>query len=298
MKKVIILAALALMGQKSWAQIRDFQTTRLMSTAGTGVASVLSTEAALLNPASSAFFSGNAFSYQGYTTTLKDKNDLRDTLPDKYPRNDRSQGAFISDNSGQVKGGAAYISQDENHYERTRMILHGAAPISGNTAMGFSYNYVQDKFPEGRSPRRHTFHQMSVGATHIIDEKTVVGLVVKDPTRSNRGDERVLAGFQYALADRFMILADYGYQYTKSISEDYTWNAAIQINIFSDFFLRGGQFWDNINRFKGTGWGVSWLGPNLGVEFAQKYSDQISEGTYLYKDERLVDTSLSAIIKF
>ena len=298
MKKVIILAALSLMGQPAWAQIRDFQTTRLISTGGAGVASILSTEAAILNPASSAFFDGSSFSYQSYKTTLKKENDLRDTLPDEFPGNNNSQGAFVADNSGPVKGGLAYINQNENDYKRQRMIAHAAAPIGKSSAMGFSYNYIQDRFPSGSSPRHKVEHEMIVGFTHIVDESMVLGLVVKDPTRTNPGDERATAGLQFTLAERITIIGDYGVQYTKSASEKYVWNAGLQLNIFSDFFLRAGQFYDNVNFFKGTGWGASWIGPRFGIEFAQKFSDQIGEGSYLYKDERLVDTALSAIIKF
>lgn len=298
MKKVIILAALCLMGQTAWAQIRDFQTTRLISTGGAGVASILSTEAAILNPASSAFFNGSSFAYQGYTTTLQKENDVRDTLPDEFPSSNRSQGVFASDNSGPVKGGIAYLNQKENRYQRDNMVFHAAAPIGGSTALGFSYNYIQDKYPNGTKPRHQVEHKMVVGLTHIVDEKMVLGLVVNDPTRTIPGDERATAGFQYTVASRFTIIADYGIQYTQAASEKYVWNAAVQLNLFSDFFLRGGQFYDNIRHFKGTGWGVGWIGPRLGIEFAQKFSDQFGEGSYIYQDERLVDTSLSAIIKF
>ena len=64
MNKIYILALMLLMGQSSWAQIREFQTTRLNSTGGAGVASMLSTEAGILNPAASAFFDGSSLSYQ------------------------------------------------------------------------------------------------------------------------------------------------------------------------------------------------------------------------------------------
>lgn len=298
MKKVFILAALCLMGQSSWAQIRDFQTTRLMSTAGAGVASILSTEAAILNPAASAFFEGSSFSYQGYSTSLRDKSDVRDAANDKFPSTNRSQGAFMADHSGSVKGGVAYLTQDENNYERTRMVLHGAAPMGTTSSMGVSYNYVQDTLPRSYKTRHEIHHQMSLGTTHIVDEKTILGLVIIDPTLSNSGDERLIGGFQYNVADRFMLIGDVGFQYTKSFSEKYLWRAAVQLNIFSDFFLKVGQFYDNVTEFKGTGWGASWIGPRFGIEFAQKYSDQIGDGTYIYKDESLVDTSLSAIIKF
>ncbi len=302
MKKVIILAVLTLVGQTSWAsnhkQIRDFQTSRFISTGGAGVASILSTEAAILNPAASAFFDGSSFSYQSYRTTLQKKHDLRDTTPDKFPGNNQNQGIFLSDHSGPVKGGVAYLQQDENNFERQRMVLHGAAPMGTDSALGVSYNYVRDQLPRKFSKRNQVHHMATIGTTHIIDEDTILGIVVLDPTRTIRGSERAIAGFQYNIADRFMIIGDIGAQYTKDVSKKYLWRAAVQLNIFSDFFFRAGQFYDNVTEFKGTGWGASWIGPRFGVEFAQKFSEQFGRDGYIYENEKLVDTSLSLILKF
>ncbi len=298
MKKVIILSVLSLLGQSAYAQIREFQTSRLISTAGAGVASILSTEAAVLNPAASAFFQGSSFSYQSYRTSLQSKdNDTRTAAQDQFPKNNRSQGFFMADHSGTVKGGVAYITQDENKYERERMVLHGAAPIGNATAMGLSYNYIRDELPKTFKNHRKIHHQASIGVTHIIDEDTILGLVVIDPTRTTPGEERAIAGFQYNLADRFMLIGDVGAQFTKNVSKKYLWRGAVQLNIFSDFFIRAGQFYDNVAEQKGTGWGVGWIGPRFGVEFAQKYAKQFESG-YVYKDEKIVDTSLSAILKF
>lgn len=298
MNKVIILAFLTLMGQSSWAQIREFQTTRLMSTAGAGTASILSTEAAVLNPAASAFFNGSSFSYQSYNTELKNEAEQREALDDDFPKNNRSQGFFLADHGGPLKGGMAYITQDENNFERERIVLHGAAPMGPGTAVGVSYSYLTDRLPSTFDDRNKIHHQASVGLTHIIDEKTVLALVVQDPTRTTPDEERALAGFQYSLADRFLLIGDVGAQYTKNVSKKYLWRAAVQLNIFSDFFLRVGRFYDNIREMKGTGWGASWIGPRFGVEFAQKYSEQFGSDSYIYEEEELMDTSLSAIIKF
>lgn len=298
MKKVYILAFTALLGQSSWAQIREFQTTRLNSTAGAGVASVLSTEAALLNPATAAYFDGSSFSYQSYTTSLRHTNDQRDAANDDFPGTNKSQGFFITDQSGPVKGGVSYLLQDENNYERTQMVMHGAAPIGKQTAMGFSYSYIQDKKPRSFSPSRQIHHRASLGLLHILDTSTTLGLVIVDPTRTTPNEERVIAGFQYNLADKFTLIGDIGTQYTRAVTKKYLWRGAVQLNLFDDFFLRVGKFYDNVREFKGTGWGAGWIGPRLGVEFAQKFSEQFGKTSYIYQDETLVDTSLSLIIKF
>ncbi len=262
------------------------------------MASILSTEAAILNPAASTFVEGSSFSYQSYRTSLQQESDVRETWPNQFPRSNRSQGSFMSDNSGPVKGGAAFITQDENNFERQRLVLHGSAPMGGATSMGVRYSYIQDKRPVQFRNRHQIHHQAALGLTHIVDEDTVLGLVIIDPTRATRGEERAIAGFQYTLADRFTLLGDVGIRYTRRASEDYLWSGGVQMNVFSDFFLKVGQSFDNISKLKGTGWGVSWIGPRLGVEFAQRTSEQFDSGYYVYKDERIVDTSLSAVIKF
>ena len=298
MMKAIILTVLILMGHNSWAQIREFQTTRIMSTAGTGVASILSTEAAILNPAASAFFEESSFSYQSYRTTLEQKADVRDATPEPFPGNNRSQGLFLSDNSGPIKGGTAYITQEENDFERQRMVLHGAAPMSQTSAVGVTYSYIQDRRPPTFKKRNKIHHQTSIGITHILDQDTVLAVLILDPTRTTPGEERAWAGFQYTLADRFTLLGDVGARYTRDVSQYYIWRAAVQMNIFSDFFVRFGQFYDNVQKFKGTGWGMGWVGPRFGVEFAQKHSEQFKSGYYVYEGESILDSSLSAVIKF
>lgn len=285
------------MGQPCWAQIRDFQTSRLASTAGTGVASVLSTEAAILNPATAAFFDGSSASYQRVSTALKHKSADRGTTDD-YPSKNVSQGYFMSDHSGPVKGGVAYIDQNENNYSRQRMVLHGATPMGTSASVGVSYKYTRDKFPSKLDKQRSTFHQLTFGNTYIIDENTILGLIIVDPLRSNKGDERMIGGFQYNITHKITVLGDIGYQYSRAYNKQYLWSVAAQINIFSDFYFRAGKFYDNIQEYKGTGWGASWIGPRFGVEFAQKYSDQFGSNSYLYKNESVVDTSISALIKF
>jgi hypothetical protein len=298
MKKIITITALLLTGHV-WSQIRDFQTTRLNSTAGAGVASVLSTEAAILNPASAAFFDTGSASAQSYKASLKNENHQRKTLPDHYDRGRGSNGYFVSDNSGPIKGGASYIQQNENGYNRDRLILHGAAPMGSDASVGVSYNYIQDRLPRKKyNDHFRVHHQIRLGTTYIISEGLSFGMVVVDPTRTNPGDERFLAGVQYQIIENLLFIGDVGTQYSKNVQTKNLWSAALQANIYGDFFIRGGKFADNVTGFRGTGWGASWVGPRFGIEFAQKFSDSFGPNKYLYKNERLNDTSLSAIIKF
>jgi hypothetical protein len=298
MKKIYILAVLVSTINSAFAQIREFQTTRLNSSGGTGVASILSTEAAILNPASAAYFSEGAVSYQSYRASIKHEADERKTIPDKFSKQNLSQALFISDYSGKVKGGVAYIDQAENHYSRNRAIFHAAAPLGKTSAMGVSYNYISDKLPSGTKDRHQVHHQATVGFTEILSEDLSMGLVIKDFTRSTRGEERALLGWQYNLTSKIVAMVDVGAQYSKAFSKKNLWRAALQLNVFEDVFVRGGKFEDNIQDFRGYGWGIGWVGPRLGIEFAQKMSDQVGPNNYLYKGERIVDTSISALIKF
>jgi hypothetical protein len=298
MKKVIILAVLVLISQSSWAQIREFQTTRLISTSGTGVASVLSSESAILNPAGSSFFEGSSASYTRYSTSLKKENALRDSIPNKFAKRNESQGIFVSDHSDTVKGGVAYLTQGENDFKRERLVIHSASMMGDKSSVGLSYRYTMDKRPRTFSSRYKTFHQATIGTMHVVDEHTILGLVIVDPSKSNPGDERATGGIQYDIAERVSIIADAGFQFTKAYNKAYVWSGAVQFKLFDDFFIRAGQFYDNIRKSKGNSWGVSWLGPRLGIEFAQKFSDQFAKNFYIYENESLVDTSLSAIIKF
>jgi hypothetical protein len=297
MNMITILALLTSAGN-AFAQIRDFHTTRLNSTAGAGVASILSTEAAILNPASAAFFGDSSASVQSYSTSLRKENSLRKSLPDKFPKNNRSTGYFLADHSSGIKGGIAYIQQNENRFDRERMIFHGSAPVGPNGAVGISYNYIQDRLPKKFRHRNQVHHQMKIGSTFILSEGSYLGFVVVDPTRTNPGDERIIIGFQQAMTSSLMLIVDGGAQYSKDIKENSLWNVAIQVNVLEDLFLRGGKFYDNVTKFRGYGYGVGWVGPRFGVEFAQKFSDSFGKPNYLYKKESLLDTAISAILKF
>lgn len=299
MKKIfIVVLAIHSLSVLAMPHIREFQTTRLNSTAGTGVGSVLSTEAAILNPASAAFFEKGSVSYQSYRASLKNENNARNTIPDRFSNRNSSQALFVSDYSNQVKGGVAYIDQKENHYDRSRAIFHAAGTMGPSSSFGISYNYIADTLPTTQQKRHFTRHQMTLGFTSILTEQLTMGLVMIDPTRATPGEERLLIGFQYQLLEKLTLMADVGTNYTQSFSEQNLWRAAVQLNLFKQLYVRGGKFEDNVQKFRGYGWGLSWIGPRLGVEFAQKFSDQFGGNYYLYEGERLVDTSLSAIINF
>lgn len=295
MKKISIIAIVLFMGQSSWAQIRDYQTTRLLSTSGAGVASVLSTEAAVLNPSSAAFFDENTVSTQFFTPSLSKESDARTT---DFSKSAQHQGYFITDNDGPVKGGLSYITQKENSLKRERMGIHAASMMGKNMAMGINYQYIQDTFAPGVSPRRDFSHTVNAGFTYILSEDLILGLVARDLTRTLKNEEKAIVGLQYSLTEKINLIADYSFLYTKAYNKRFSWAVGTQLTLFKDFFVRGGLFEDQMHYFKGYSWGASWLGPRLGVEFAQRFSEQTDKGFYVYNGEKIIDTSLSLLMRF
>lgn len=295
MKNIYILAMFLFVCQPSHAQIRDYQTTRLISTSGAGVASILSTEAAILNPASAAFFEENTASIDYAHPKLDDKSDERN---ERFPKHASSQGFFVSDNKGPVKGGLAYTKQKENNFERERISMHAASILGKNAAFGLNYQYLQDTFPRTHKSRRDFSHVLNAGLTYVLTNDLTVGVVAKDITRTLAYEDRIITGMQYALTSKINLIADYAFLASRDFSKHFSWATGLQLALIKDLYVRGGLFEDQISHFKGYSWGASWVGPRLGMEIAQRFSEQTSKGNYLYTGETLIDSSVSFFIRF
>lgn len=281
--------------QPSLAQIRDYQTTRLLSTSGTGVASILTTEASILNPASAAFFEENTAAIEHGKTSINNESASR---TNKFSKNTVSQGYFVSDHKGPVKGGLSYTKQKENHFERERVSMHAASIVGKNGAFGLNYQYLQDTFPLSQKPRRDFSHVLNAGYSHILTNDLTLGVVARDLGRTLVNEEKMIAGLQYALSEKINLMFDYGFLYSQSFDKNFSWSSGIQLTMFKDLYLRGGLFEDQITDFKGYSWGASWVGPRLGMEIAQRFSQQTSKGKYIYSGEKLVDSNVSFFIRF
>jgi hypothetical protein len=283
------------------AQIRPFQTTRLHSTGGAGVASMLVTESAVLNPAPLAFFADTFVSYQNTRTSIHSDSEDRESDDRVFPGGNRSEGYFLFDNASSLKGGFSYQTQRENGFNRKRGTATMAAPIGENMSYGLLYRYTEDSRPDwyGASSRHKVSHPFTMGLTWIPYSKLTVGFVWDDPTRAITGESRAIAGLQYSVTPDLIAIIDAGGDPTTDFYDKRLWRGALQFNVFSDFFLRGGKFQDRALNLEGEAWGVSWTGPKLGVDFAMKTSRQIqSESGYLYKDEKLQDVSFTANVRF
>ncbi len=277
--------------------MRPFQTARLNSTAGAGVASVLITEAAILNPAGLAVFQESSFSAHRNQSQFQNENVQREADNRTFPNHPNQQGFFIYDNADENKGGIAYITQKENNFERKRAIMTIAKMISTNISMGINYRYTIDTDP---IPKKHsTFHQTVLGFEYFYSDDLLFGLIVEDPTNSFRSETKTQFGFSLRATPLFTILGDYGGNHTMNFSKNSFWKAATQVNVYSDLFARYGLFNDQSRNVEGFGWGISWIGPKIGLDFGVQHSKQLKKKVdYLYPKESIVDSSLSVNIRF
>lgn len=275
------------------AQIRDFETTRLQSTSGAGVASILVNEASVLNPAPIVFIPVSAFYYQRGSSTLDSKSPERT----KDFSNGSDQMYLLSDSSGQIKGTFSYQEKAENQFNRKRYTSSLASNSGKKTAFGILYRYTIDE--DSILNEENKFHQGVFGFTHIYSPELTFGGVVIDPFLSNKQDARVILGFQYQLTSNFHLIVDGGTNFNDDSSKNTLSRGALQVNFFRDLFLRTGKFHDNAANLKGSSWGVSWIGPRLSFEYAYKTSEVIQDKTdYLLRGEQIIESSLSLAIVF
>lgn len=277
----------------SHSQIRDFETTRLQSTSGAGVASILVNEASILNPAPIMFVPVSAFYYQKGASSLDSKAQTRT----KDFSNGSNQMYLLSDSSGQIKGTFSYQEQSENQFSRKRYTSSLANNIGKKTAIGLLYRYTIDR--DSYLDEEKKFHQGVLGFTHIHSPELSFGGVIIDPFLSNKQDARVIVGFQYALTTNFYLIVDGGTNFNDESHKNTLSRGALQVNFFKDLFLRSGKFHDKANNLKGNSWGVSWIGPRLSLEYAYKTSEVIQDKSdYLFKDEQIVENSISIALVF
>lgn len=288
---VIIVVFNMLLTTDGEAKIRDFESTRLQSTSGAGVATILVNEAAILNPAPIVFVPVSSFYYQ------KGSSDLDSKSPDRPGSfgDGSSQMYLLSDSSTRLKGTFSYQDHSENSNRRKRFTSSVANNSGKQTSFGILYRYTIDKV--GSEEKK--YHQGVIGFTHIYSNELIIGGVIVDPFISNKGDTRSLLGFQYSLTESLHLIIDGGVNYNDKPKEKTLSRAALQVSFLKGIYLRAGQFHDKITNLKGNSWGISWIGPKLSLEYAYKTSEKISEDTdYLFEDEQIIETSLSFALTF
>lgn len=273
---------------------QDFYTTRLMSTAGAGVGSILLNEAAILNPASVAFYKKSSVYYQKYKAKLQDANNQRSADSNDYPYSKRGQLFILTDTKAQAPGSMSYMTYNDVNKDRKRYALSFAKPVNKDSSFGMIYRRTKDYYHAGGEKE---FNQAVFGVTHIINSRFSFGTVIVDPFKSNIEETKLLFGIQYIVSDHLYLIADFGGHYEDSLSENSELRTAVQVRFLRDLYIRFGLFEDKHRGIKGDGWGLSWSGPKLSIDFAvMKARSTDDTKTYLYNGEELVESSFTISI--
>ena len=257
------------------AKVHDYETTRLKSTGGAGVGSILINESAILNPASIAFFSNSSFYVQ--RESFKYKN-LRKDRPFSSPDSTKSKasGVIIADTKAHLRGAFSYQKQQEGFQRRRRITVTLASIITKKSSLGFLYRNTKDEVYRGLFRESvDRYHQLVVGTTHVVDEDFTLGIVIVDPLKEKRQDTRAIIGVQYIAKNILTFIADIGGNYSDDLLNTRLFRGALQLNIFTDFYFRFGLFEDRGLDEKGYGFGLSWVGPKLVFETAIKRTQDL-----------------------
>ncbi len=297
-KRYTIFSLLILLiSPDSFARLRDYETTRLKSTAGTGVGSVLMDESSILNPAGLAFYTMGSIYYQKGDTSITNNNPTepyRGYEPQSF-------GIIASDSSQGTGGSISYTKQDLGFESRKRISAALATPVTKNSAIGSTIRKTTDTVSPsglGNDLYKERYTQFIFGITHAISDQFTLGLTAVDPLQKRAEDTRGLMGFQYTFEHIITVMGDMGADYTDDPSSTLQWRAALQIRAYNDFYVRFGTFNDKAWSERGNGAGIGWVGPKLVFEIAYKNTKIDERAELNQKGRSIKDTSFSLAYKF
>ncbi|MBL7665370.1 MAG: hypothetical protein JNM93_09565 [Bacteriovoracaceae bacterium] len=270
-----------------------------MSFGGAGVGAVLSNEASVLNPGSITFYDKSSLYYQSSNTEIDPKDADRTVTGPPFPSEKKSQALIITDTSNAAKGAFSYQSQKEFDAQRRRLTFTASGLVGGNSSLGFLYRYSREKTDMSTALAEKKYHQLVVGATHILTDSFSLGIIYVDPFETIPEDTKVILGTQLNVFDMISFLIDVGANPSEELSETAVYKGALQMKFFSEVFVRFGTFTDKQLGVKGNGWGVSWSGPKLSLDFAMKSTRPIdNQSALLYEEEKIQETSFAVNLMF
>lgn len=234
----------------------DFETGRLESTGGAGVASILMDESTILNPAPIAFFNMSSIYFQKTGIEHHDSN---------FSSSSGQTAVIISDGGRRTAGSLSYIGTKRGFNQRKRFALSLSRPMGQRTAMGVTYRYSKEKFSLGplEPIERGEYKQWIIGLTRILSPSFSLGMVLVDPLKKRKEDSRAMLGFQYVYQDYLSLIFDLGANYHSNFTSSIVYKQAIQLKVLSDFYLRFGTFRDKGLKCRGSGVGLAWVQPRL-----------------------------------
>lgn len=254
------------MSNFAFAKLHEFETTHLKSTAGTGVSGIFMEEAAFLNPASLAFFQNANVYVQRDMLQIKDSKGNVIQKP-------KNTGVVVADGNAALSGSLSYVHQEEGVMKRKRWGLSTSAPLNERSAFGASIRKSKDE--NTLTKTSEDYYQTVFGVTHAIDQQTSLGLIAYDVFNSKGDATKAIAGIQHVFVDYITIAFDIGGNYkADEISDTLLTRGSIQLRVLDDFYLRFGAFNEKELEEKGNAYGLAWISPKLGFEFALKSTTQ------------------------
>jgi hypothetical protein len=275
------------------ASIDQFQTTRLKSTAGAGVGSILMDEATILNPAPLAFFNVSSIYFQ------RSGGDLSSDSNNAITESSASSTAFIiSDSKGPAGGSLSYIDQTESSKRIKRISASLSSSVGQKSAIGTTYRMTKLEDSLSGVVEEKSFKQFIIGVTHAISDSLSLGLVVIDPSKVIPEETRGIVGIQYVFNDFISVMGDAGADYNLDLSETFLYRGALQFKVYQDFYLRFGVHQDKGLQEKGSGIGIGWVQPRLVLDVALRNLERNKTTTLSENTQNFKETSFSASYRF
>lgn len=293
-KKLTLLALFSLsIKSYGFSRVHDYETTRLKSTSGAGVGSILLEEAAILNPASISFFNQSSI----YASKTNGKFTIKENSAELPEKNDL--GIIISDSNPTMSGTAHYIKTEEGFSERKRFGLTLSSIIGKKSAMGFAYRKTTDTIgTSALSKTENKYQQMSAGVLHVVDPQLTFGAIIIDPFKTNPKESKAYFGFQYNFMAPIAIIGDMGSKWDEDLSGNLIYRGALQFTVFNDFYIRVGMFNDKGNSERGNSIGAAWVQPRLSLDFAIKNTKILANTLKAQNAYDLKETTFGLSLRF
>ena len=247
-------------------------------------------ETAFLNPASLAFFETGSVYVQRDMIQIKD--DAGNVI--QKPKN---TGVVLADGNPSLSGSLSYVQQEEGSFERKRWGLTASSPLSKKSAFGMSFRKTTDE--DVINNKKIDYYQTVFGITHAIDQQTSLGIVAYDAFNSAGDETKALVGVQHIFADYVTLAFDFGGNYkADEISDSLLYRGSVQIRLMDDFYLRFGAFNDKAREEKGNGFGLGWVQPRLGFEFALQNTKQKVNPVLARNETKMREASFAVSLRF
>lgn len=276
-------------------RVPRFETTRMKSTGGAGVASILMDEATYLNPATIAYYKQASIYFQKSGLESTTSNQSQNSSTQEFD----TMTIIASDAKGLTGGSLSYNTIEYKGEKIKRFSSAFGRPLGKKSSFGVNVSHTKENvFNEANELYDQDFTQVTFGVAHAINEEFTMGLVVEDPFQERPEQTRAVTGFQYVFKGFVSLMFDMGADYNQNLSDTLVWRAASQIKVFDDFFLRFGTFNDKGRQEKGSGAGVGWLQPKLVLELAVKNSELLPSDLLNQEGEEIKETSFSLSYRF